>query len=302
MSKVAAAKPSAHASKPGSAHAATAHTASAHASAAQPHPANHGAKAHAAHHVPGGKRNVALEAANHHPLKQAGKPADANRLGTIAKTNKATAVYDDHGKALGSVKAGLPIRQNAGQICRLKLADGQTVTCVLAFSAPTSDGPHTAWIPLADLGDKAQRTKIGEQQKHLKAHIDQEQQGQHAEYAHPRPVQATVAPAELATKYVYPRQTGVENSCRFYFCRGGVVNLLFNLPKTGGQRFGVASDVVQPGSAFHMAHKSSVPIPVYPHGGSHAVGHLTFVFGYVVNSAGQKRYGWINEAVLGTAK
>ena len=27
--------------------------------------------------------------------------------------------------------------------------------------------------------------------------------------------------------------------------------------------------------------------------------HITFVYGYVVNSAGEHRYGWINEYLLG---
>ena len=66
---------------------------------------------------------------------------------------------------------------------------------------------------------------------------------------------------------------------------GGVVNLCYNLPGTGG-----ASDDTFPlGAIFRRSRGvTHVDVPLYHPGGPVRVGHLTFVYGHV-----GARYGWI---------
>jgi hypothetical protein len=112
-------------------------------------------------------------------------------------------------------------------------------------------------------------------------------------------------PAKYESLFTKPHQQAfTANHAHDYFMRGsGMVNLLLNIPTWTtqgggvGERFGSASDLVAVGSEFHQT-EGPVHVPLYHHNSEKQAGHLSFVYGYVVNNAGEKRLGWINEYLL----
>lgn len=70
--------------------------------------------------------------------------------------------------------------------------------------------------------------------------------------------------------------------------RGGVVNLCYNLPGSGG----VATDTFRVGARFKAAGPQA-SVPLYLPSSSVRVGEMPFVYGHVEYEGGKKRYGWI---------
>lgn len=79
----------------------------------------------------------------------------------------------------------------------------------------------------------------------------------------------------------------------------GYVNLLFNVPGNAGG--GVAMDTVPVKTKFYRA-KSGIPVPMnielYAPRSPSVVGHMKFVYGYVLGANKQRRYGWMAERAL----
>lgn len=265
-----------------------------------------------AHHggVRGGIRNVSMQHIN---TRHIGEKHQTTRLsigGKMPVIAKSTHVYGNDGQPVAPVGKG-PISVNAGQICELVIA-GTKTTCVLTH------GGHPGWVPV-DAFEHA--SELRQVQHHQSGQIDHERHAAHdrARSVKPQTVFAKPTPALYEQLFTKPDEKGDANHAHDYFLRGsGTANLLLNIPTWSagggsvGERFGSASDIVKaapwpashdtppaPESEFYQT-EGPVQVPLFHHGSTHPSGHhITFVYGYVINNAGEKRLGWINQYLLG---
>ena len=218
---------------------------------------------------------------------------------------KATTMYDDQGKAMGTVKAttlaGGNGGINAGAITRLRLPGpdgtlGAPVDCVYAWNLSTSQGHHTGWIPLASVSNAK---TVAAEQKAIASRIARAQGSDH--HGHTAYAVTPQGPGKAAGLYVFPNQKSpVANKAQYFFSSGSESQMYVNLPQKGDPgRFGVGDNVVPAGAVFH-ADDSVRPqkVGLYKQHSAKQVGHLNFVYGYVINNAGQKTHGWMNAALL----
>lgn len=261
-------------------------------------------RAYGHHGVPGGDRNVDMGAINAH--HKDGK--QATRLGIGGHTPKlarGSAAYANDGSKVGDLAAG-PVPINAGQICELKI-DNAKVKCVFGHGSPPG------WVPLHDFEHSSEIAHLQTQQAHA---IDHARHAGHdlARKGHSHVITNKPTPAAMEQLFTKPHEHGDANHAHDYFIRGGgEANLLLNIPTWTshgageGERFGSAVDLVKasepggpvlPGSEFHQV-AGPAEVPLYHHDSGVRAGHLTFVYGYVINSAGEKRMGWINQYLLG---
>ncbi|HUS31606.1 MAG TPA: hypothetical protein VMZ53_24035 [Kofleriaceae bacterium] len=284
------------------------------ASASTAHAASASERAYAAdthhHGIPGGDRNVSMVGINHHPGHDSkGHGKQYTRVlvhGHEPKLGKHARIFTSDGHAIGELEAGTHVPVNAGQICHLKIEGHEhPVSCVLAHGHPPG------WVPVSAFEHHGELAHIQHAQAHKIAH--QQHNKPHA-HGTPRTIRNKTIPADIDKLYTKPHQQSEgANHAHDYFIRGdGRANLLLNMPTwdthghSKGERLGSASDVVQaaevgaePNShqVFHQT-GSHVQVPLYNHGENHAVDHIRFVYGYVINSAGEHRYGWMNAFLL----
>lgn len=286
------------------------------------------ARAASSHGIPGGDRNVAMDHINkhhkgwdsthtHRQATRVGigehghtpklKASSASVYDTNHERDKGRApVFTNDGKLHGHLSPGDSIPINAGQIAHLKLEGyAHDVPCVLGH------GSTPGWIPAAYFEHHDQLEHV---QHDLSKSLNHARHtAQDADHGHAaKTITANAIPAHTDTLFTKPHEVGDANHAHDYFLRdGNRVNLLINIPTWGhdGERFGAASDVVQavpPGtkdadvpreSKFHPTgqHASS---PLYKHLKTNVEGHIHFTYGYVVNNAGEKRFGWINSHLL----
>lgn len=266
---------------------------------------------HGHHHIPGGDRNVPIGDINdqHQGWDTKHKHHDqASRLGLgkhhdTPKLAADTKIYTNDGNSIGHLSAGHEVPVNAGAICHL-IIDGKKVVCVLGHGQPPG------WIPVAHFERSALIEKLSSQLSH---EINQARHTGHDAKHGQAPKTITNHPISAATNHLFTKpnqQSDTANHAADYFVRSGNrVNLLINIPTWGedGERFGVAGDVVvavDPGttevpeeSKFHPTGQQAQS-PLFHRGSDKRAGHITFVYGYVVNNAGEKRFGWINAHLL----
>lgn len=265
---------------------------------------------HGHHGIPGGARNVSMQHINTHHIGEKHQTTRLSIGGKMPVIVHATHVYGNDGAPVAPLHPG-PISVNAGQICELVI-DGTKTACVLTH------GSHPGWVPV---GAFAHHAELAHVQREQSGHIDRDRHAAHdrAQAGKRRTVYAKPTPALYEQLYTKPDEHGDANHAHDYFLRGsGTANLLLNLPTwtaggaSVGERFGSASDIVkaapwpaktgevpEPESVFHET-QGPVEIPLFHHGSKHPTGHhITFVYGYVINNAGEKRLGWINSYLLG---
>jgi hypothetical protein len=225
--------------------------------------------------------------------------------GHTPKLARPSAAYANDGSKVGDLAVG-PVPVNAGQICELEI-DGKKVKCVLGH------GAHPGWVPVHDFEHSSELAHLQTAQAHQIDHA-RHAGGDLAHKGHTHVIYNKPTPASYEQLFTKPhQQADTANHAHDYFIRGGgEANLLLNVPTWNergggvGERFGSAVDVVKasdpggpvlPGSQFHQV-AGPVQVPLYHHNSSVRAGHLTFVYGYVINSAGEKRLGWINHYLL----
>ena len=271
----------------------------AHAASASP-----SERAYGHHAIPGGDRNVSMDPINPHH-RDGGQATRLAIGGHTPKLARASAAYANDGSKVGDLAPGaVPI--NAGQICELEI-DKHKTRCVFAH------GTHPGWVPLADFEHSPEIAKLQTEQSHA---IDHHRHAAHdtAQHGHAHVIYNKPTPAHYEQLFTKPhQQADTANHAHDYFIRGGgMANLLLNVPTwtehgaSLGERFGSAVDLVKasdpggevlPESRFHQV-AGPVQVPLFHHNSEKRAGHLTFVYGYVVNNAGEKRLGWINEYLL----
>lgn len=271
------------------------------ATAAKAH--HHGAAADAAARRMAARRNVDLSRDNQ---DHANGP-DANRLlvdGKPVHAVRKTGIYTTGGgggvRLLGHASKDDVVRVNAGSICRLPLPDAKghvhERTCVLAFDV---EG-HTGWVDVDDLEHHAEVVAL---QRTIEKRVDAQRKDGADKFHPPEAVNPRPSPPAFRGLHTFPHQTGDGGLPEHYYERpGGLVNLLVNVPTPGGSRYGVADDVVAAGAEFSRAEgvaEERVPLWTTGKPGKKTAHAITFVYGYVKNAAGEKRYGWINRACLG---
>jgi hypothetical protein len=265
---------------------------------------------HHRHGIPGGDRNVSMEHINNHPGHDShGHGKQYTRVlvhGHEPKLAKHARIFTSDGHAIGELDKGAHVPVNAGQICHLKIEGHEhPVSCVLAHGHPPG------WVPVSAFEHHGELAHIQHNQAHKIAH-----QQHNAPHAHGtgRPIRNKAIPADIDKLFTKPhQQSDGANHAHDYFVRGeGRVNLLLNMPTwetnghSRGERLGSASDIVQAAEVGAEANKHQVfhqtgghvDVPLYNHGEAHKVNHIRFVYGYVINSAGEHRYGWMNAFLL----
>jgi hypothetical protein len=222
----------------------------------------------------------------------------------------ATPFYDGEGNPQGTVSptsfgkahsGGI----NAGAITDLKLkpqggaaATGAPVKCVWVWDVATSKGPASGWVPL----DAISPRKAVEQIQADIARRIAAVRGRDPIHHVTRQVVAPSARDRATTQdlYTFPHQTTHENKAKYYFGGSSEEPLFLDVPKPGDSgRFGISNDVMPTGTHFHV--DTLVPperVPLYKANSAKVAGNLRFVYGYFVNDAGQKRFGWTNEDSL----
>jgi hypothetical protein len=256
------------------------------------------------HHIPGGDRNVSMVHINAHHKEdgQATRLAIGGKLPVLARPS---AAYSNDGVKVGDLPAGA-VHVNAGQICDVKIGN-KKVKCVLTHSSTPG------WTPVNDFEHHTELAHLQTKQAH---EIDHERHASHdlAEKGHTHVIRNKPTPATYENLFVKPHQQAyTANHAHDYFMRsGGVANLLLDVPtwtEDGGgigERFGSAVDIVRasepggpvvPESRFHQV-AGPIQVPLFHHNSKKRAGHLTFVYGYVINNAGEKRLGWINHYLL----
>lgn len=237
--------------------------------------------------------------------------ADPNRLETRghveAKLAVATQVYRNDGTAYeegAQAPAGATVQINAGNVRTMQLAGAAPEKCVMAFHQAVGATGVTGWIPVGALD--ATGKKLAGIDAKLERDLDRDREHAGAtKFSHTaRLVQAVAPPATMKNLRTAPNQDphGGANEPEHYFARpGGVVNLLDNAPTSGGKRYGVAIDVLAPGSKFYAAEPHLTEHTQLWESGAKTLTDkaITFIYGKAeAASGGEASYGWINVACL----
>jgi hypothetical protein len=271
----------------------------------------------AAHHIPGGDRNVDIAAINdkhtgfdsqHKHHNQASRIGVGKHHDEPALDVDPAPVYRNDGSVIGNLhKHSQPtVPVNAGAICSLKIeGEPHPVKCVLAHGQPPG------WVPLRCFDKEHAIQTMQTQMSHEINQARHTGKDQHPAHGHKVITNIPISAAQNAL-FTKPKQVSfTANHAADYFCHdGNRVNLLVNIPTfnhDGGERFGLAIDVVTavdrgateiPTEAKFFPTGNQASSPLFHHGSDKQVDHINFVYGYVVNSAGEKRFGWMNAHLL----
>lgn len=229
------------------------------------------------------------------------------------KTLHAASMYDIDGRRVQPIiPAHTAALINAGAITKLVLDPDPThpnkpaVDCVFVFQTYKADGTlfsaNGGWM-MASNFTKA----VESEQKALSKEISHERDDAHHQFAsQPIPVAnktgANAAVDGIQDLYTYPPpfQKHHENLAIYYYS-----NLSLNVPRTGQKRFGVEATRLPHNSTslfYPQVPYQHISIPLFAHGSKTPVlgKQLTFIYGYVVDDAGAKIYGWINQLMIPT--
>lgn len=258
----------------------------------------------------GGIRNVDMASVNtDHKAKDVSHKGDkpqSSRIGLhgghmpVIKTE--TSAYASDGTELGPVHKG-HIQVNAGAFTSLMLPDEHGTLhkrdCVFTH------GSHPGWVDLRFFEDHAALHRIAHHEQNKMDH------GRHAavDEKHGGPqyyVRGRQAPSEIRDLFTKPNQQASANHVHDYFVRpGNTQNLLVNVPSWThdggheGERFGVAGDIINTeGDTVFHATGEDTKVPVFERHHNDVKGHIHFVYGFIVNNAGDKRLGWLPQHVL----
>lgn len=258
---------------------------------------------------------------------------------------KGSPLYDQEGRVMGNLPAHTAVLINAGTLTKIKLnpgTDAQTqvagpsstatpghkvVECAFVFETIDPQDPAGArkptgaWIPTAVLPAAARKDERALASKISHARDDKHDQFDAQPIAILTAAAALANPPDLKDKFTYPKgkqfgRTGArENQAQDY-----LNNLSLNVPRSGGERFGVETTRLDrdldngatdegthpshPLDAYHEFFpeepRKEVAINLYDLGGTRPSGQMFFVYGYVKTSANAKIYGWINKKQLST--
>jgi hypothetical protein len=216
----------------------------------------------------------------------------------------ATTIYDGQGNAMGKVfptqfGKGRSGGLNAGEITTLRVpGKNKPIECVYAWDVSTSTGPASGWVPLSAVSPKVQ---VQREESAIAQRIRSEQGPDGHHFTTMTIVPKTAEQAGHRDLYVFPNQNSpVANKADYFYSRGRKSGIFLNVPVKGDSgRYGIADDIVSAGTQFHVDDDvRPMKVGLYHRHQSNAVGSIRFVYGYFVNSAGNKRHGWINAGLL----
>jgi hypothetical protein len=200
---------------------------------------------------------------------------------------RGTQMVDGRGNVRGEVKAG-SVRLNYGQQKRI---NGQEYVYAFATRIGKNGGTRAAsgWILKSSLkGDLETRINMPTVNAPRPA-------GDHGPY---RKFAITGGDRkEFGNLKVVPNSTKRNERASDYLNRGGVTNLLHNLPGKGG----VSADTLPRGATFHRSNSVAArAVKLYKPGSGEPVKKMLFVYGFVKDPATNgRRYGWIAAKALG---
>lgn len=164
--------------------------------------------------------------------------------------------------------------------------------------------PITTWVPVDGLGDDAHTRAVVKKDRAIARRPKRRRPS--AKNTSAWRVNLAADTTRFEGLFVKPGQDSNENKAEHYCKRPttDVVNLLVNIPDSGGSRFGVPCDVLADGTEFHrIDNVAKGHSPLYlPDSQQQSPQFLTFVYGFAKNSAGERTYGWINEAMIEKAE
>lgn len=231
---------------------------------------------------------------------------------------------------------------NAGTLTKIKLNPGTTnstpvagpdanaggVECVFVFETvdPKDPAPKPqrdsagGWLPISVIPPEARAA-----QRSLARQISKVRDDKHDKFdAQPIAILTAAAaaqnPPDLTDKFTYKKdkQVSPKSGLPMNQAKDYLYNLSLNVPRSGGERFGVETarldrdldtgavdegvHPTRPLDGYHEFYpetpRNEVPINLFDRGGTRPSGKMWFVYGYVLTSAGAKVYGWINKKML----
>jgi len=216
---------------------------------------------------------------------------------------KETPVYDSLGEIELAMADPQPIGGqhdsgiNAGTLATIKGEE-----CVMAIRLRSDQGRVTGWVPVTAF---SHAPEIVAYTKTVRRALDRVRPNDSTRKARLFHIQKKSALGKYKNRYVFPHQFGRDHLTKAYFTnrRTGTVNLLLNVPTEGGStKWGEVVDVIPLDADFYRVRRvPAIRIPLFARGAAEPVAGVTlkFVYGYTMNKAQEKSWGWINREVLG---
>jgi len=216
---------------------------------------------------------------------------------------KETPVYD----SMGEIELAIADPQKIGGEYDSGINAGMLATingeeCVMGIRLRSDQGRVSGWVPVTAFSHAPEIVAFSKTVERALSRTRPNDNRRKTRMFHVHQKSALGAYKHL---FVFPHQTGRDNSVKAYFTnrRTGTVPLLLNVPTEGGStKWGEIADVLPLDAEFYKVRTvPSISIPLFARGANEPVADVTlkFVYGYTLNKAQEKRWGWINHAVLG---
>jgi len=216
---------------------------------------------------------------------------------------KETPVYD----SMGEVEIGVVHPQKIGGHYESGINAGEIAMInnelhVMAHRLETSNGRVTGWVPVTAFSHAPEIVAFTKTVERAIRRSRPHDNGRKTRMLH---IHQMSALGPYKNLYVFPHQTGRDNLAKAFFTdrRTKTVPLLLNVPTEGGStKWGEIADVIPLDAEFHRVRSvPSISIPLFTRGANDPVPavQLKFVYGYTLNNGEEKRWGWINNNVLG---
>jgi len=215
---------------------------------------------------------------------------------------KETPVYDSQGEIELAMADPQPIGGqydsgiNAGTLSTIRGEE-----CVLGIRLRSDQGRVTGWVPVTAFSHAPEIVAYTKTVRRAIKRVRPDDSTRNARVFH---IQQRSALGNFKNKYVFPHQFGRDHLAKAYFTsrRTGTVDLLLNVPTEGGStKWGEVVDVLPLDTEFYRVRRvAAIRIPLFARGAAEPVkgAVLKFVYGFTINKAKEKSWGWINRAVL----
>jgi len=250
-------------------------------------------------------RNVDPYVINRRHIGMFGGELDPTRLGLDTNMHfaiiRAAPIFNAIGELIGTADPQNIGGADTNGVIAGAVSTVHDETCVLGFRLHTAEGRATGWVPATYF---AHAPEVVAYSKTVARAIDRVRPADVRVQTRKYVVAKRTGVGKWKGLYVFPRETSISCKVHNYFVnRHGTVNLLLNVPTEGSTFWGSPIDVLPIDTEFRRI--LSVPSEwrlVYPKGSNDPLparrARLQFVYGYAINAANEKRFGWINRAVL----
>jgi chemotaxis protein histidine kinase CheA len=236
-------------------------------------------------------------------LSVAGADTRTRKLKGKKLSVKASPVFDASGRRIGRIAAqSVGGRERSGVVAGA-IATVNNEIAVLGYRLKSKSGRRvTGWVPATAFSHTPEVIAFTKTSARA---LDKVRPLEASAHAHRfRVHQRSGVAKRWKSLYTHPNQKKGSTrklAKRFFANKRRVVKMLMNVP-TGGNFKGIPLDVVPADSEFsRIRGVESVSVPLYRAGQTtpDKKWDLKFVYGFFVNAAGEKRFGWMPLRVLG---